>query len=134
MQPHSPLVTPPRTSRSKVSNGSSLFLEDVDQRSAEARRFRDILGEIVGDLGGPDHLSEGQRQLARRCALLSTECEKLEAQSVAGKDIDLDTFGQLTDRLGRAFQRLGLRRVKRDITPNPLAEHFARPFVRESAL
>jgi hypothetical protein len=114
---HSASAAISRTNRSRVSNGSSLFLETVDQRSAEARRFRDILGEIVGDLGGADRLSEGQRQMARRCALLSTECERMEAKAVAGEEIDLDVFGQLTDRLGRAFQRLGLKRVKRDVTP-----------------
>src|SRR5262245_32309562 len=93
--------------RSAVTNGSALFLDGVDGRSREARRFRDILGEIVGDLGGTDRLSEAQRQLARRCALLSLECEGMEAKAVAGEAIDLDLFGTLVDRLGRAFQRLG---------------------------
>ncbi len=98
-----------------------MFIDAVDGRSKMSRRFRDVLSEIVSDLGGADGLSEGQRQLARRCALLSVTCEQLEARSVAGEEIDLDTFGQLTDRLGRAFGRLGLRRAKRDITPS-LAE------------
>jgi hypothetical protein len=83
-----------------------------------------VLGEIVSDLGGFNHLSEGQRQLARRCAMLSVECEKIEALGVAGKAIDLDCYGQLTDRLGRAFQRLGLKRVPRDVTPT-LAQYLA---------
>ena len=111
----------PRSTRSRVSNGSAMFIDAVDGRSKMSRRFRDVLSEIFSDLGGADGLSEGQRQLARRCALLSVTCEQLEARSVAGEEIDLDTFGQLTDRLGRAFGRLGLRRAKRDITPS-LAE------------
>jgi hypothetical protein len=69
-------------------------------------------------IGGADRLSEGQRQLARRCATISLECEKIEAHAVAGEEIDLDCYGQLTDRLGRAFQRLGLRRQPRDVTPD----------------
>ena len=73
--------------------------------------------QIVADLGGPEQLSEGQRQLARRCALLSAECEKLEAISVRGETINLEVYGALTDRLGRALQRLGLKRVARDVTP-----------------
>jgi hypothetical protein len=32
----------------------------------------------------------------------------MEGRAVAGEAIDLDACGQLTDRLGRAFQRLGL--------------------------
>ena len=30
----------------------------------------------------------------------------------------LEVYGQLTDRLGRAFQRLGLKRVMHDVTPD----------------
>jgi hypothetical protein len=48
----------------------------------------------------------------------------MESAGVAGATIDLESYGQLTDRLGRAFQRLGLRRVPRDVTPT-LAEYLA---------
>lgn len=111
------------TNRSRVTNGRGLFVDAIDGRSREARRFRDVLAEIVSDLGGPDTLSEGQRQLARRAAMLSTQCEIMEGQAVAGKAIDLEMFGQLTDRLGRTFQRLGLRRKARDVTPT-VAEYL----------
>ena len=120
----SPLAPPmPPSARSRISNGSAI-LDGIDGRCREARRFRDVLAEIVSDLGGSDCLSEGQRQLARRCAMLAVECEKIEALGVAGKNIDLDTYGQLTDRIGRAFQRLGLKRVPRDLTPS-VAEYVA---------
>jgi hypothetical protein len=98
-----------------VTNGKSPFVE-TDGRSQWARRWRDICGEIIGDLGGADLLSEGQRQLARRAATIAIACEKLEGEVAAGNDIDLDQYGQLTDRLGRTFQRLGLERRPRDIT------------------
>jgi hypothetical protein len=105
--------------RTRVGNRVSLWLDgEVDGRSALARRFKEVFGEIAADLGGFDRMSEGQRQLARRCALLSVECERLEGQAVLGAEFDLDTYGQLTDRLGRAFQRLGMKRVPRDITPS----------------
>ena len=102
--------------RSKISNGSAL-LDGIDGRSARARRFRDVLGEIVSDLGGPDRLSEGQRQLARRGAMLAVECERLESLGVAGEPFNLEVYGQLTDRLGRVFMRLGLRRQAREVVP-----------------
>ena len=72
-----------------------------------------------------DHegLSEGQRQLARRCATISIECEKMEGEAAQGRDIDLFTYGTLTDRLGRALQRLGLKRVPRDVGPT-LADYL----------
>jgi hypothetical protein len=49
-----------------------------------------VFNEITNDLGGPELLSEGQRQLIRRCATLSVECEKLEGLAVMGDEIDLD--------------------------------------------
>jgi hypothetical protein len=104
------------TARSKVSNGKSLFLQP-DGRSRTSRRFRDIAAAIASDLGGVDGLSEGQKQLVRRCALVSVECEKMEARSVEGKEIDLDLFGALTDRLGRCLQRIGLKRVPKLVLP-----------------
>jgi hypothetical protein len=113
------LTTRKPTARSKITNGGSLFSDElIDGRSAMSRRFRDILSAIVSDLGGSDRLSEGQRQLARRCALLAVESEKLEAKSVAGEEIDIDRFGMMTDRLGRALQRLGLKRVAKEIVPD----------------
>lgn len=114
----SALAKPSKSTRSRVTNGSALFASGVDGRTQEARRFRDILGEIVSDMGGASGLSEGQKQLARRAAMLSVQCEGLEAKAVAGEAIDPEVFGKLTDRLGRAFARIGLKRVARDVTPD----------------
>lgn len=111
-----PLARRPRNNRSAVSNGNRLFAPDnVDGRTVAARRFYDILQQIHADLGGAEMLSEGQRQLVRRAAAMSIQCEGLEADMVAGRPFDVETFGQLTDRLGRCFQRLGLRRVQKDV-------------------
>jgi hypothetical protein len=103
--------------RSKVTDGRQLFIEG-DARVKVSRRFRDVLASIITDLGGVERLSEGQKQMARRCAMLSVECEKMESAAVAGLPFDVDRYGLLTDRLGRAFQRLGLRRVAHDVTPD----------------
>ena len=93
-----------------------------------SRRFRDIVTAITSDLGGADRMTEGQRQLARRVAMHSSSRAKPWRQrSVAGEPIDIDTYGTLSDRIGRAVQRLGLRRVPRNISPSPLEGHFSRP-------
>jgi hypothetical protein len=76
----------------------------------------DLIDDISADLGGADRLSEGQRQLIRRAAMLSAESERMEAASVRGEAFDIDSYGALCDRLGRLFQRIGLRRVPRDAT------------------
>jgi hypothetical protein len=112
-----PPVARPASTRSAVSNGKRLHVEAPGD-GAWSRRFRDVLAEIVSDLSGADCLSEGQRQLARRCATIAIACERMEGDVAAGKAIDLDAYGQLTDRLGRAFTRFGLKRVPRDVTPS----------------
>jgi hypothetical protein len=107
-----------RHHRSAVTNRTKLFVEGMDGRTGQARRYRDILTQIECDVGGIDNLSEGQRQLCRRAATLSFTAEAMEVDAVAGKPFDIDLFGQLTDRLGRCLQRLGLERKSRDVTPD----------------
>ncbi len=106
----------PSKVRSAVTNGARLHVVAPGD-TKWARRFRDVLGQIVSDLGDADELSEGQRQLARRCATMAIACERMEGEAAAGHTIDLDAYGTLTDRLGRCFQRLGLKRQARDATP-----------------
>jgi hypothetical protein len=102
--------------RSAVSNGARLHVIRPGD-TAWSRRFRDVLFEIISDIGGPDAgLSEGQRQLARRAATICIQCERMEGVAAAGEDINLEDYGKLTDRLGRCFARLGLRRQARDVT------------------
>ena len=40
----------------------------------------------------------------------------MEGRAAAGEEIDLEQYGRLTDRLGRAFTRLGLERQPRDVS------------------
>jgi hypothetical protein len=108
---------PAKRGRSAVSNGSRLFVQRSGD-TAWARRFRDVLYELVQDAGGFDELSEAQKQLARRAAAIAVMCERMEGKAAAGEDIDLNVFGQLTDRLGRTLGRLGLKKQTKNITPS----------------
>jgi hypothetical protein len=115
--------------RSKMSNGSKL-LPMTDGRSATARRLKDLVEDIAADLGGKDHLSQGQRQLIRRAAMLSAESERMEALAARGEaEFDIYLYGMICDRLGRLFGRLGLERKARPVNDGSqaLAEYFARP-------
>jgi hypothetical protein len=106
-----------RVARSKMSNGRLLPM--TDGRSATARRFKDLVDDIAADLGGKAQLSEGQRQLIRRAAMLSAECERQEALAARGEaEFNCELYGTMCDRLGRLFGRLGLERVSRDCTPD----------------
>jgi hypothetical protein len=118
------------TLRSRVTNGKSLFVE-ANGKGPWARRWKDVLAELCFELEprGPDLLSEGQRQLARRIATLAIACERMEGEAAGGKEIDLDAYGALTDRLGRALQRLVSlnknRRFKHAAGGMTLADIFA---------
>jgi hypothetical protein len=101
--------------KSAVTNGKRLHVNRPGD-NAWGRRFRDIYQLLIEDLGGSDRVSEGQRQLARRCATLCIACERMEGDAAAGLDIELERYGAMCDRLGRALQRLGLQKYCKDIT------------------
>jgi hypothetical protein len=106
----------PAATRSAVTNGSRLFVVRPGD-TAWNRRFGDVLSEIISDMGGHEGLSEGQRQMARRCATLAITCERMENEAASTGKMDIDLYGTLCDRLGRALDRIGLKRVARDIGP-----------------
>jgi hypothetical protein len=56
----------------------------------------------------------------------------MEARMSAGDQVNLELFGRLTDRLGRTLQRVGLKRVPRDIGPS-LADIIAQDEAEEAA-
>ncbi|WP_244571229.1 hypothetical protein [Mesorhizobium carmichaelinearum] len=106
--------------RSAVTNGSTL-LPGVDGRSIWARRFRDLLGQHVADLGGEGAVSEAERSIARRATALEVELERLELRfATAGEAeaADLDLYSRASNTMRRHFEALGLQRRQRDITPS----------------
>lgn len=118
--------------RSSVTNGTKAFIEG-DGNSPWYRRFKDLLALHVEDLGGPELLSEAQISLCRRAATLEVELERIEGQLSLGNDADLDAYNRHAGGLRRILETLGVERVKRDVTPNPLADHFSRPAIRRAA-
>ncbi len=108
--------------RSRVSNGRALFLDAVDGRSVFARRYRDILAQLVSDMGGDP--SEAQSLIARRAATLAVWCEQAEASMAAGTDLDIQEFTTATNALRRLLSDIGLERRAREIVPT-LTEYLA---------
>ena len=108
--------------RSSITNGTAL-LHDVDGRSATMRRLRDIIYAHTADLGGTDTLSEGQRAILRRAALLQLQLEMMEQKfaqrednSATGKEIEV--YQRASGALRRLLESLGLHegRRPRDVT------------------
>ena len=113
--------------RSKLTNGTrGMVLPGVDQRSAIARRFRDVMCSVISDAGGIDSLSEAKLQLIRRFSALVVQAEAMEAAFAEGQPFDFDAHARISSTLVRLATRIGLKRVARDVTPIPsVADYLA---------
>ena len=103
------------THRSAVANGTRIFVEGLDGRSALARRYRDLLATFTADMGGDP--SEAQKQLIRRAASLSVWCEAVEVRLANGEDVDIGQLTTASNSLRRILQDIGLERSSKDVTP-----------------
>jgi hypothetical protein len=125
---HSEVDLGTRRNRSRMTNGSQL-LPGVDGRSPWARRCRDLITLHVNDKGGPDNVSEAERAIVRRVAVLITELERMEATFALSEGAPdaatLDLYQRTANSLRRLLESIGLQRRSRDITPT-LAEVIAK--------
>ena len=105
----------PRTRQGKVRLRS---LDDLDNRTAAARRARDLVADLESDLGGGDRLSVGLRELVKRAAMLGAIVEDCEVRWLERKPVDLDTYLAAVNAQRRVLVTVGLDRVPRDVTPD----------------
>lgn len=110
-----------RTNRSRITNGSDV-LASVDGRSANVRRYRDILAQLISDMGGDP--SEAQAQIGRRAAALALWCEDKDAAAANGEPLDIASYTTASNALRRLLADLGLERRARNVTPT-LAQYAA---------
>ncbi len=89
-------------------------LDNLDGRTRAARRAHDLIAAIETDLGGADLLSEGERQLVQRAAVLGAFIESCEAQWLSGQPVDLPNYLAAVDRQRRVLTTIGLERRARD--------------------
>jgi hypothetical protein len=120
--PRSTIDAAKRKGRSRVSNGSAVFLDEVDGRSVVARRYRDVLADLVAHLGGNPTAAE--MLIARRIATLAVLCEQAEADMASGKDVDVGAYATLANSLRRLVADVGLQPKMRDVTPT-LSQYLA---------
>lgn len=94
-----------------------LTFDHLDGRTLAMRKVRQVEGEIASDLGGPEGLSEAQRALARRAAVLSAVLEDAEARWALGQVFDLQAYLAAVNALRRVLATLGLERRMREAVP-----------------
>jgi hypothetical protein len=118
-------------SRSKVSNRSSIH-QNVDARSAGARRFRDLIAAFSADLG--DDLSEADLAMVRTAAALTLKAELMQADLAAGKDVDAETLIKLAGTSRRALAAISAKAIDRKPSGLTLAEYAAQRAAERDAL
>jgi hypothetical protein len=99
------------SNRSRVSNGSKLFLQ-ADGRSTSARRLRDLIRNLEGEF---EVASEIDRTLIRQAATLALKGEQLAAALARGEDVDADILSKLAGQQCRIFSNL---RRRADASPS----------------
>jgi hypothetical protein len=101
-----------RKGRSRVTNHQDL-LPGLKGTSSAARRFRDLVGAYISDMGGLDQCSEIKIGLLRRLAATTVQAEMIEARMVNGEAVDVSTLCTLASTAMRLSSRLGLERQAR---------------------
>jgi hypothetical protein len=106
------VVTKPPTVRAAVSNGSHL-LPGIDGRSASARRYRDLVTDLAGDLGGETALTSAELALVRQAAATTMRAEQLQAAIVRGESVASDELVRLSNASARILVALRGKRQAR---------------------
>lgn len=123
--------------RSAITRGSVL-LPGVDGRSAWLKRLSDLVASYTSDLGGEDAISEAERALIRRIAMMQLQLELQEVrfgQSPDGAAAPkaLHIYVKASGALNRLCKSIGLRRRPRDVTPDLDAYLEAHPAKKRGA-
>ncbi len=106
-----------RFGRSSVTNGGpKLFAKGGDNRSAWARRWRDLYALHISDYGGSESMSEAELAIAGMVATSRVEMEQLAAKMSEGQATpdDVDLFNRLAGNVRRHLETLGLQRRAKD--------------------
>jgi hypothetical protein len=104
-----------------------LTLADLDKRTTAAKRARNLIQKVHGDLGGIEHLAAGEQQVVQRAVLLGVMAEDIESRWLMGEAVDPTVLATIANAQRRLFETVGLKRVSRDITPTleQIAKHLA---------
>src|SRR5262245_41338246 len=109
---------PPRKARGSIRHTLHLrTLDELDGRTRASQRTRELLSSIHVDLGGVDRLTQGQKQLCQRAAVLGALLEDYEVRGAAGEPFDLNAYLAGINAQRRVLATLGLERRAKDVTP-----------------
>jgi hypothetical protein len=114
-----------KATRSRIANGLG-FLPNIDARSSTARRYKDIAGAILRDLGGIEQCSQTTIEVVRRFAAIAVLAEQMESRLVNGEAVNSAEFCLLASTLTRLSNKIGLRRIPKAVASLTLQDYFDR--------
>jgi hypothetical protein len=94
-----------------------LTLTDLDQRTRAYKQAVSLKSGFLSDLGGEEHATVAQQELAQRGAVLGAMLEDQEVKWLAGSPVELDKYCTLVNAQRRVLNDIGLERRARDVTP-----------------
>jgi hypothetical protein len=108
------------TATERVAFERLLTMADVDCRKGPGRSVLRYARALSSDLGGD--LSIAQQMLVQRASLLAMLCGHAEAEILLGMPVSVSDYLQMASTLRRLLTTLSpsLKRIPRDITPDPL--------------
>jgi hypothetical protein len=92
-----------------------LSRENLDGRTAAARVFDRLVGEITADLGGADQLSAIEKALIQGFAGAAVAVQDVNARMALGQVIEVSDLAQSISAMVRVASRLGEQRRMRDV-------------------
>ena len=92
----------------------------LDGRTKARKQFDAIARGIAVDRGGEDQLSTVQRHLVEAFAGAAVHMHDLNARLLLGESIDIVAHSQAISTMVRIASRIGIERVPKDVTPDPL--------------
>lgn len=95
------------TNKSRVTNGRWI-LDGVDNRSPQARRFRDLCVAYASEVGTDP--SEVEKGLIRQAAAMTLRAEALQVAIVRGEPIPADEVIRITTEARSALQSIMSKR------------------------
>jgi hypothetical protein len=95
--------------------------KNIDGRTKARRQFDAIASSIAADLGGEDRLSTIEKHLVEAFSGVALAVNDINARLMLGEEFDIVDLSQAVSTMVRVASRIGIRRVVRDIPPDPLA-------------
>jgi hypothetical protein len=92
----------------------------LDGRSNACKEYDRIVSGIESDLGGKDRLSTVQAALVEAFAGAAVHVANLNTRLLIGESVDLAEHSAAIGAMVRVASRIGVSRVPRDVTGDPL--------------